>query len=202
MNLANLARIFQAPTLEPTPTAPERPQGAAPAPGPAGMPPDPPGWLQAREERAAILEHEAGLDRAAAETEAARLHPDPATLQALATALHINAQRERGERPKHYTRRAFCDHCGPVWLPEGGPVRVRGCPWCLTPPGVAIPRPPVRCGTCRHFQPDPDNPAAALGACTLDALASQRGAPLWPEATRPCGDWRPVPKHQPKEQNA
>lgn len=75
MDLDALARVFG------------RPRGAAPdrpADGALGNPTGPPAASleavrEAREERAAILEFEAGLTRAAAEALAARLHPDPRT---------------------------------------------------------------------------------------------------------------------------
>lgn len=74
MDLDALARIFRPERARaPVPTdAPEMPQ-----PAPESERSDPPPWAEARAERAAILEHEAGLSRAAAEAEAARLYPEP-----------------------------------------------------------------------------------------------------------------------------
>jgi uncharacterized protein YjiS (DUF1127 family) len=40
-----------------------------------------PAWMQAREERAAILEFDAGLTREEAEKEAAKMHPEPLKLR-------------------------------------------------------------------------------------------------------------------------
>jgi len=42
--------------------------------------PDVPPWLEAREERAAIMQFDGGLTRQQADAEAARLHPDPGAL--------------------------------------------------------------------------------------------------------------------------
>ncbi len=72
----------------------------------------------------------------------------PEALEALAVALETRAMRDRGEVPAHYTRAALCASCGPVWLWEGAPERVLGCPWCFNrAAGKPIPRPPV--------EPDP-----------------------------------------------
>ena len=66
----------------------------------------------------------------------------PEALDALSHLLTIRALRERGERPGHYTRASTCAACGPVWLWEGAPARVLGCPWCFNRvAGRPIPRP-------------------------------------------------------------
>lgn len=120
-----------------------------------------PAWIQARAERAAILESEAGMDRDAADRLAATLHPDPSAtrpdwhgltagelqaaagedwpevatrpeaLACLALLLRTQAQRDRGEIPEHYTRPTVCRTCGPVWLFEGDRGQPIACPWCL-----------------------------------------------------------------------
>lgn len=115
----------------------------------------------------------------------------PVALQAFALLLRTHAQRDRGERPEHYTRPALCATCGPVWLWEPGPARVVACPWCLCPPpaGVKIPRPPVRCGACGHFEPSPTSPGAGLGRCSIAAPASLRPPALWPGLRRQCDAW-------------
>tara|TARA_R100000900_G_scaffold47653_1_gene38330 strand:+ start:5678 stop:6322 length:645 start_codon:yes stop_codon:yes gene_type:complete len=73
------------------------------------------------------------------------------TLTALARSLVQRRDMDQGKRPDHYTERASCEHCGPVWL--WTPGEVLGCPWCWN--RVAdkpIPRPcAVRCSDCRHF---------------------------------------------------
>jgi hypothetical protein len=43
----------------------------------------------------------------------------------------------------------------------------------------------VTCDTCRHFQPNPINPAQGIGACTVGA--GRTGPCLWPMARRWCG---------------
>jgi hypothetical protein len=119
----------------------------------------------------------------------------PEALQAFALLRRTRAQRDRGERPEHYTRPALCAACGPVWLWEPGSPRVVACPWCLCPPpaGVKIPRPPVRCGACSHFVPSTTSPEAGLGRCRIEAPASLKPPALWPQVRRPCGAWREAP---------
>ena len=174
MDLDALARVFAPPRAapeKPPAEAAERPQEA-----PALAPPwddmtDPAGRLEAREERAAILEHEAGLRPEAAKAEAARLHPDPqalgavwygfapgdlrdaagedwpeiedrpAALDALALLLEAKGRRDRGELPAHYTTQSLCAICGPVYLWAGAPARVLACPFCLAPGRADFPRP-------------------------------------------------------------
>lgn len=78
MDLDRFARRL-ATYARPAPEAAPRPQDADPDPtDQAGDLPPP--WLEARLERAAIMEFDGGLSRAEAEAEAARLHPDPAAL--------------------------------------------------------------------------------------------------------------------------
>ncbi len=81
--------------------------------------------------------------RAAAGEDWALIEGRPDALRALGFLLNTEAQRERGERPAHYTEPCLCAHCGRVWLWSGSPTEVRGCPWCIAPPSLgAIPRPP------------------------------------------------------------
>ena len=79
MDLDRLNRIF-ARTRPDARAIPARTAGAAPGgacgPAPGNPMADPPDWQEAREERAAIMEHDGGLTRADAEAAAARLHPD------------------------------------------------------------------------------------------------------------------------------
>ena len=66
----------------------------------------------------------------------------PDLAEALAGAVATRRMRERGERPQHYTQRATCAGCGPVWLWEGAPLNVLGCPWCFNRiSGKPIPTP-------------------------------------------------------------
>ena len=50
------------------------------------------------------------------------------TLAAFARSLVQRRGMEQGVVPAHYTERATCKHCGPVWLWFAG--EVSGCPWC------------------------------------------------------------------------
>lgn len=66
----------------------------------------------------------------------------PDLAEALAGAVTTRRMRERGERPAHYTQRATCAACGPVWLWEGAPLNVVGCPWCFNrAAGRPVPHP-------------------------------------------------------------
>jgi hypothetical protein len=145
LDLDALADVFEAP-------APANLEGET-TPAPA--------WIEARAERAASLETEAGMDRDAADQLAAALHPDPTetrpgwhgftagalqtaagedwpevatrpeALAALALLLRTQAERDRGEIPEHYTRAALCRTCGRVGLFEGDPGQTIACPWCM-----------------------------------------------------------------------
>ena len=57
---------------------------------------------------------------------------EPGALKALVALLRTSAQRERGERPDHYTTPVLCANCGPVWLFPGSPKLVAG------PPGESV----------------------------------------------------------------
>jgi hypothetical protein len=88
-----------------------------------------------------------GLTLAELEAEAAddwqEIQHNPGQLEAFAHAVQTRHMRESGLRPLHYTQRAECAHCGPVWLWEGAPDNVSGCPWCFNrATDVRIPRPP------------------------------------------------------------
>ncbi|GAB5452309.1 MAG: hypothetical protein Hals2KO_26370 [Halioglobus sp.] len=74
------------------------------------------------------------------------------TLAAFARSLVQRREMDQGKRPDHYTERATCEHCGPIWLWFCG--EVRGCPWCWNrAAGRPIPRPcSVHCGDCIHFE--------------------------------------------------
>ena len=67
----------EAPATEPPPAPPAGPDEAAPTDAPNNPPDAPPPWIEAREERAAIMEFDGGLSRAEADAAAAELHPDP-----------------------------------------------------------------------------------------------------------------------------
>ncbi len=73
------------------------------------------------------------------------------TLAVFARSLVQHREMGRGKRPAHYTERATCKHCGPIWLWFSG--EMLGCPWCWNRAvDKPIPRPcPVHCGDCIHF---------------------------------------------------
>lgn len=115
--------------------------------------------------------------------------PEP-TLRAYLRALERTAKLARGETPHGWTRAAECSGCGPVWLAAGSPARVIACPWCWhRKSGVTLPRPPVRCGGCKHFRPDPLNPAGGFGGCAITGKPSN-----FPEALHDCADHREASK--------
>ncbi|TQE99641.1 MAG: hypothetical protein FKY71_07480 [Spiribacter salinus] len=74
------------------------------------------------------------------------------TLAAFARSLVQRREMDRGERPAHYTERATCKHCGPIWLWFSG--EVLGCPWCWNRVSDRpIPRLHAgRCKDCTHFR--------------------------------------------------
>jgi len=113
---------------------------------------------------------------------------DPQVLEALAHAVITRRQRERGERPSHWSETCDCAGCGPVYLWRGSPVSVLGCPWCFNrAEGQPIPRPvAVTCGTCRHFQRI-NHPH--LGHC--DKGRPEAIAGLWDTDRRGCDRWLP-----------
>lgn len=108
------------------------------------------------------------------------------TLRAYLRALDRGTVMDRGIAPAGYTQAAHCEGCGPVWLWEGAPARLLACPWCFRrKAGKPLPRPLVTCGSCRHYLPDPANPAAGVGGCALGP-----GRALWPMKRHRCGDHR------------
>lgn len=106
------------------------------------------------------------------------------TLRAYLRALDRRALMDRGMVPNSYTQAVHCEGCGPVWLWQGAPKHVRGCPWChrgnaATP----LPRPLVTCGSCAHYRPDPLNKQAGMGGCALGAARA-----YWPMRRHCCAD--------------
>lgn len=187
------------------------PAGPAPEqPPPVNPDADPPAWLDLFRERAAIQQYDSGLSPLEAEAAAALAHVPAADLEAaagadwltirddqparaaLALLLATSALRAHGERPAHYIRPVLCE-CGPVWLWPDAPARVLACPWCQDPPpaGVTIPRPPVRCGRCAHYDAPPDTDPNTPGACAINAPAANGGPPLHPDTRRLCDQWHP-----------
>ncbi|NCT68086.1 MAG: hypothetical protein GXC76_10650 [Rhodanobacteraceae bacterium] len=125
--------------------------------------------------------------------------PDDALRAYLAT-LHDAGLRQRGKVPPDETAHAICARCGPICLHpavatvlpvvRGWPT-CAGCPWCHVRNRQAIPRPPVRCGDCRHFARDPINPDAGLGRCTADREPLPSEPPHCPHAQRQCESFAP-----------
>lgn len=69
---------------------------------------------------------------------------DPRAVAAAIAAAAARRMRELGERPDHYTAISHCRACGPIWLWDGAPADVLGCPWCFNrAKGLPIPRPPI-----------------------------------------------------------
>ena len=112
---------------------------------------------------------------------------NPETLRTFAKALEQQNIMERGEVPTHYTYRATCTSCGPVWLWFAG--KVDGCPWCWNKAAnKPIPRPvSVRCGDCQHFERT-DRPH--LGQCRKGEPAALAG--LWDSDQRDCSLFIPM----------
>jgi hypothetical protein len=119
------------------------------------------------------------------------MRDNPSAIEALAIAIVTRRQRERGERPAHWTEICECVHCGPVYLWPGNPSRVVGCPWCFNRvEGRPIPRPvPVYCGACIRFD-RLDHPH--LGHCAKGEPEAIAG--LWDSDRRNCERFLPKPK--------
>lgn len=104
-----------------------------------------------------------------------------AELKTYAAATAQRQAMDRGEQPAHYTERAICKYCGPIWLWFVG--EVLGCPWCQNRgANLPIPRPiPVHCGDCLHFQRI-EHPH--LGHCQQGEPEAAAG--LWDSTHRRC----------------
>lgn len=89
---------------------------------------------------AALWEALATEDRA--DVEAGEVDAD--TLRGFIRVVEERRAREAGRVPEHYTERAWCECCGPVWLWIS--ATVQGCTWCSNRlDGRPIPRPdPVK----------------------------------------------------------
>ncbi len=107
-------------------------------------------------------------------------------LAAFCSLLYQRREMADGKRPDHYTERATCSGCGPVWLWFAG--EVRGCPWCRNRlAGRPIPRPEaVRCEDCAHYRRT-DHPH--LGHCAKGEPEAAAG--LWDSDGRYCERFEP-----------
>lgn len=103
-----------------------------------------------------------------------------------ARSLVQRQEMDAGKRPDHYTKRAQCTHCGPIWLWVAG--EVFGCPWCWNRmAGRPIPRPQIsRCAECQHFSRI-DHPH--LGHCKKGCPEGVVG--LWDTDARHCNYFHP-----------
>lgn len=109
-------------------------------------------------------------------------------LRAYLRALDRGAAMDAGIAPPDYTHAAHCHGCGPVWLWQGSPSSVIGCPWCFRrKAGKVLPRPKVTCGDCIHYLPDPLNPQAGMGGCELGATRA-----YWPMKRHRCSEHAPI----------
>jgi hypothetical protein len=131
-------------------------------------------------------------------------HGEPVGLVALtdrelSTYVNMLAEtsaREQGKRPADETARAWCRHCGPVWIApevaEVAPVldgwpRLLGCPGCHVRNRAALARPVVTCAECAHFARDAINPDEGSGHCVA-GCDPQRP---YPGAERQCARFLP-----------
>lgn len=108
------------------------------------------------------------------------------TLRTYIRGLERGARMDEGMAPFDWTTTAHCAGCGPVWWHCA--EQLKACPWCFKRKGgKSLPSPPVRCGDCRHYEPDRLNPAAGTGHCRQGA-----GRGRWPMQLHSCSDMRPV----------
>ena len=99
------------------------------------------------------------------------------TLAAFACSLVQRREMGQGKRPEHYTEKATCKHCGPIWLWFSGDVL--GCPWCWNRAAdKPIPRP---CSTLRRLHP----------------FRADRPSAPWPLRQRRAGGYRRIVGHGP-----
>lgn len=114
----------------------------------------------------------------------------PTRRRAIASMIVERTMCKRGLVPTNWTTFAVCQHCGPVWLPDGEPAECTTCPWCdLVEAQERIPRPAVKCGECRHFAPDTINPPGGMGDCAEKTAAAATGL-CWPFTTKKCRAWQ------------
>lgn len=108
-------------------------------------------------------------------------------LRTYAHALHREAIMATGLLPPGFVQVVHCEGCGPVCLPEGHAERLAACPWCHhRRAGVKFLRPPVRCGDCLHYLPDPLNPESGTGTCKAGHGAR------WPMQAHRCAHMQPT----------
>jgi len=130
---------------------------------------------------------------------------DESALRAYVRVLRDSDLRERGQRPDDETAAILCARCGPVFAaPEvaavlpviAGLPTAAGCAWCGNRKrALPIPRPPMTCGSCAHFERDTLNPFGGIGRCTVARAQLPSEPPCYPFAKRTCADWRPSSLH-------
>lgn len=109
------------------------------------------------------------------------------TLRAYVRGLEHSTRMDEGRAPFGWNAIAHCAGCGPVWWHQA--ESLKACPWCFKRnAGRSIPSPPVRCGYCRHYEPDGLNPRAGRGECTKVA-----GRGRWAMQSHACAHMQPVP---------
>lgn len=111
---------------------------------------------------------------------------DTDALTGFATLMVQSREIDKGTIPTHFTERAFCKHCGPVWLFTAQDVIA--CPWCVNgEKDRPIPRPsPIRCSDCAHFT---RTNHSHLGHCEKKEPESVAG--LWDTDRRSCNRYSP-----------
>jgi hypothetical protein len=109
-------------------------------------------------------------------------------LAAFARSLVQRQLMEQGQVPGHYTEKAHCQQCGPVWLWLA--TDVLSCPWCFNRlQDKPIPRPQaIFCQNCLHFE---RTHHPHLGHCGKGEPESLMG--LWGSDPRHCDLFLPCP---------
>ncbi|WP_156831203.1 hypothetical protein [Arhodomonas aquaeolei] len=95
------------------------------------------------------------------------------TLAAFVRSLVQRREMDEGKRPAHYTERATCKHCGPIWL--WFPGEVLGCPLVLESGSQPADTAPA-CRPLPRLHPLPAHGPSASGPLRQGRARSHRGA--------------------------
>ena len=69
------------------------------------------------------------------------IRQNPAAIEVFTKMIQTSRLMKAGIKPPEYTQACYCKNCGWVWLWDGCPHEVLGCPWCIIRgSGVSIPR--------------------------------------------------------------